>query len=291
MAKHKGLGKGVGVLFSTEDEETTFFECRIENIIPNRDQPRTVFEEEELEELANSIKEHGVLQPLLVHRINDSDTYELIAGERRFRASQLANLDTVPVIVRNIDNDTTLLELALIENIQRTDLNPIEEAEAYNKLIVNCNYTQDDAAKKLGKSRSAIANLLRLLNLPDYIKKDLIHGTLSEGHARPLLRLIDNPSALQEIRTLIINKKLSVRQTEMLVKKTLSEKNPGNVKKTNYKENNELSKTYCKSLSTQLSNKIHSNVTIHQNGTRGKIEIEYYSHDDLDRVISILLND
>ncbi len=291
MAKNKGLGKGVGVLFSTEKEESLFFECNIENIVANKNQPRTVFKEEDLQELAESIKEHGILQPLVVHRIDDSNKYELIAGERRFRASKLANLNTVPVIVRDVDDDTTLLELALIENIQRTDLNPIEEAEAYSKLIETCNYTQDHAAKRLGKSRSSVTNILRLLNLPDYIKKDLIQGNISEGHARPLLRLVDNPSVLQEIRNEIINKKLSVRQTETLVKKTLSKNNAIVSKKTTNKEDVELSKTYCNSLSTQLSNKIHSNVTILQNGTRGKIEIEYYSHDDLDRVISLLLND
>ncbi len=291
MAKRKGLGEGVGVLFSIEEEENLFFECNIENIVANKHQPRTVFKDEDLQELSNSIKEHGVLQPLVVHRIKDSNKYELIAGERRLRASILADRKTVPVIVRDVADDTTLLELALIENIQRTDLNPIEEAEAYNKLIKTCNYTQDHAAKRLGKSRSAIANILRLLNLPDYIKEDLIQENLTEGHARALLRLINNPSLLQEIRNTVIKKKLSVRQTEIIVKKSLSDNNSVSPNKTNTVKNEELSSAYCNSLSTQLSNKIHSNVTILQNGTRGKIEIEYYSHDDLDRVISVLLND
>ena len=291
MVKSKGLGQGVGLLFSTEKDDELFFECNIENISANRLQPRSNFDDEDLQDLCDSIKEHGVIQPLVVHKLDDEHSYELIAGERRYRASKMAGLETVPVIVRDVDNDTTLLELALIENIQRTDLNPIEEAEAYNKLIERCNYTQDDAAKRLGKSRSSIANILRLLKLPDYIKQDLIKGTLSEGHARPLLRIIDNPSVLQDIRNSVINKKLSVRQTESLVKKALTvEKSPVSSRITT-KNDEELSKTYCNSLINQLANKIHTKVAIQQSGSRGKIEIEYYSHDDLGRLISVLLNE
>ena len=226
MKKIKGLGQGVGVLFSNEEDEELYFECNIDHITPNKHQPRNHFDEKELGELAESIKEHGVLQPLVVRRLDGATGYELIAGERRFRASKLLGLATVPVIVRDIEDENTLLELALIENIQRTDLNPIEEAEAYNNLIEKFNYTQEQAAQKLGKSRSAVANILRLLNLPSFVQEDLIQGVLSEGHARTLLRLADNPATIKEARDLIISKKLSVRQSESLVRKLLSK--PGN---------------------------------------------------------------
>ena len=213
MIKNKGLGQGVGVLFSSDDDDELFFECTVDNIRASSYQPRSHFDEDDLDELADSIKEHGILQPLIVVRRNDSDDshYELIAGERRFRASKKLGLATVPVVVRDIEDENKLLELALIENIQRTDLNPMEEAEAYQKLIDKFQYTQEEAAKKLGKNRSTIANILRLLNLPDFIQQDLIAGTLSEGHARPLLRLGDNYGVMKEVRDQIIDKKLSVR--------------------------------------------------------------------------------
>lgn len=291
MKKAKGLGQGVGVLFSTEDEDDLYFECNIDNIVANKHQPRSHFDEDELNELADSIKEHGIIQPLVVRRTDGVNSYELIAGERRFRASKILGLATVPVVVRDVDDENTLLELALIENIQRTDLNPVEEAEAYNNLIHKFSYTQDQAAKKLGKSRSSVANILRLLNLPDYIKEDLVQGSLSEGHARPLLRLLDNLSDLKEVRDTILAKKLSVRQTESLVKKYLSNKPQRTNSLTRRDQPEELPSSYCTALTNQLSNRLHSKVVISQNGSRGKIEIEYYSSDDLDRVVGLIINE
>lgn len=290
MSKNRGLGQGVGVLFSSDEEEELYFECNIDNIATNKYQPRTDFNEKDLEELADSIKEHGILQPLVVRRDKENDgKFELIAGERRFRASKMVNLETVPVIVRDIEDENTLLELALIENIQRTDLNPVEEAEAYQNLISRFEYTQEEAAARIGKSRSSIANLLRLLNLPEFILRDISKGSLSEGHARPLLRLIDNPGAIKEVRDSVISKRLSVRQTELLVKKILSSPQQQGVDKKKPKE--EIPSSYCSALVNQLTNKLSSKVAITQNGPRGKIEIEYYSLDDLERVIGVVMND
>lgn len=285
-AKKTGLGQGVGLLFAQDEE--TYFECDIEKIIPNKHQPRTYFEEEGLNELTQSIEEHGVIQPLVVTNQHDG-YYQLIAGERRLRASQRAGLKKIPVIIRSVDNDDSLLELALIENIQRKDLNVIEEAEAYNKLIVKCNYTQEQAAKRVGKKRSTITNILRLLQLPGYIKNDLEQGALTEGHARVLLRILDTPSALQNLRDQIIQKNLSVRQTEKSIRKTQG------IGKTSLVANQgappvELSPSYCTALTNQLTNVLHSKVTISQNGSRGKIEIDYYSLDDLERVMGLLIS-
>ncbi len=289
MTIQKGLGQGVGVLFSTEEEDELYFECNVDSITANQFQPRRNFNEKNLSELADSIKEHGILQPLVVRRLDGSNSYELVAGERRFRASKMLGLATVPVIVRNIEDENSLLELALIENIQRTDLNPVEEAEAYQKLINRFSYTQEEASKKLGKSRSSVANILRLLNLPDFIKKDLVEGLLSEGHARPLLRLTDDISAIKEVRDQIVSKKLSVRQTELLVRKLLNKPTSRPMKKE--EETNEIPSSYCSTLVNQLTNTLHSKVSIIQNGSRGKIEIEYYSLDDLERVIGVVVND
>lgn len=291
MIKNKGLGQGVGVLFSSDEDDELYFECNIDNIQANTHQPRSHFNEDDLDELANSIKEHGVLQPLIVVRRDDDDKsyYELIAGERRFRASKKLGLATVPVVVRDIEDENKLLELALIENIQRTDLNPMEEAEAYHKLIEKFSYTQEEAARKLGKSRSAVANILRLLNLPEFVQQDLIDGVLTEGHARALLRLGEKVALVKELRDQIVDKKLSVRQAEQLVKKLLSSPTKETLKPK--KKPEEIPQSYCTSLITQLTNKLSSKVAIQQNGSRGKIEIEYYSLDDLERLIGLVLNE
>lgn len=290
VTKNKGLGQGVGVLFSSDNDEELYFECNVDNIVANKHQPRRHFDEKDLRELADSIKEHGILQPLVVRRTDDGGGgFELIAGERRFRASKLLGLSTVPVIVRDIEDENTLLELALIENIQRTDLNPIEEAEAYQSLISKFQYTQEQASAKLGKSRSSISNILRLLNLPDFVKQDLIEGRISEGHARPLLRIVDHKASIKEIRDQIIGKKLSVRQTELLVRRFLQK--PSTTPLGRQEQKNEIPPSYCTSLVNQLTGKLHSKVSILQNGSRGKIEIEYYSLDDLERVISLVVND
>jgi len=286
MSKKTGLGQGVGLLFGEERE--TFFECNINKIVPNKYQPRTNFNIEGLQELSDSIRERGVIQPLIVTSGPD-DNFELIAGERRLRASKLAGLTQVPVILIDVENEDSLLELALIENVQRTDLNAIEEAEAYKKLIEKFGYTQEETAKRVGKQRSTVTNMLRLLKLPDIIRGDITNGLISEGHGRALVKLVEDPSKLQEIRNLIIKNGLSVRQTEKIVKKASFTKSPA--KRAAKPQSEEIPLSYKKSLVTQLTNRLNSKVYITDNGSRGKIEIEYYSLDDLDRVTELLLNE
>ena len=287
MAKKLGLGQGVGLLFGEEKEK--YFECSVDKIVPNKFQPRSEFNEQDLQELSDSIKEKGVIQPLIVTYNQDEDLYELIAGERRLRASKLAGLNHVPVVVMDIENEDLLLELALIENVQRTDLNPIEEAEAYRKLIEKFGYTQEETAKRVGKQRSTVTNMLRLLKLPDFIQKDVSAGAMSEGHGRALIRLVDRPLKLREIRDLIIRNGLSVRQTEKLIKKASYEKSVEERVKKDLP--NEIPESYKNALATQLTNHLNSKVTILQKGKRGRIEIEYYSLDDLERVMGLLVGE
>ena len=289
MAKQTGLGLGASILFGKNQEEK-YFQCDIEKIVPNKHQPRTAFNDREIQELSDSIKENGVIQPLIVaHSTNQPGFLELIAGERRLRASKLANLSTVPVVVVDVEDEHSLLEMALIENIQRTDLNPLEEAEAYNKLIEKFGYTQEETARRVGKNRSTITNMLRLLHLPQFVKTDIIEGTLSEGHGRALLKLIDDPLKIREIRDIIINKNLSVRQTEQMVR-NVSTPSQSKTKQKNLNEN-QIPVSYCTTLTNQLTNKLHSRTSIIQNGNRGKIEIEYYSLDDLERLVSLIVID
>jgi ParB family transcriptional regulator, chromosome partitioning protein len=287
VSKSTGLGQGVSLLFGDQQENEKFFDCQIEKILPNKYQPRTNFNHDELHELADSIRVNGIIQPLIVTPSGKNGIFHLIAGERRLRASKLAGLSTVPVVIRDIDNEDSLLELALIENVQRTDLNPIEEADAYNKLIEKFGYTQEETAKKVGKNRTTITNMLRLLSLPSFIKDDIISGSLTEGHARSLLRLNDDPVQQKEIRDQIVKGKLSVRQTERIIRKI---HNTLPAKPSFGSSSAQIPTAYLSVLSNQLLNKLNSNVKIHQNGRRGKIEIEYYSLDDLERLISIILN-
>jgi ParB family transcriptional regulator, chromosome partitioning protein len=288
MVKKTGLGLGVGILFGEEKEK--YFECDILKIVPNKHQPRSIFNQQDLDDLAESIREKGVIQPLIVMPESNSGTFELIAGERRLRASKIAGLTSVPVVVIDGIDENNLLELALIENIQRTDLNPIEEAEAYKKLIDKFGYTQEETAKKVGKQRSTITNLLRLLKLPDSVQEDISLGVLSEGHGRALVRLAEEPNKMQEVKDLIIKKGLSVREAEKIIKKVAA------TNKTPTRSNvlageSEIPQSYVNALVTQLTNALSSKVTLQQNGMRGKIEIEYYSQDDLVRVFNILLGE
>ena len=285
MAKKKGLGRGVDLLFNQEQDEEKFFECAIDQIAPNLYQPRSHFDPDSLQELADSISQNGVIQPLVVVA-NPEGNYELIAGERRLRASKLAGLKEVPVVVREVSGDEELLELALIENVQRQDLNPLEEAEAYEKLIQQFSYTQEQAAAKVGKQRSTVANRLRLLQLPDFIKDDICKQTLSEGHARALLRLTDDEIAMKEARDLIIAKGMSVRQAEKLTSRM--KQTTKAVGKAKAKESFSIPQSFSHSLLTRVTNKLHSKVELIQNGTRGKLEIEYYSVDDLERVVALI---
>ena len=287
MPKATGLGQGVNLLFGDQQENEHYFDCQIDKILPNKYQPRTHFNQDELLELADSIQANGIIQPLIVTPSGKNGIFNLIAGERRLRASKLAGLSTVPVVLRDVENEDSLLELAIIENVQRTDLNPIEEAEAYNKLIEKFGYTQEETAKKVAKNRSTVTNMLRLLNLPSFIKDDVVSGTLSEGHARSLLRLSGDPSRQKEIRDQIVKNKLSVRQAEKIIRKVHPSSQP---RPASNEHSDHIPSSYLGVLSNQLLNKLNSNVKIHQNGKRGKIEIEYYSLDDLERLIGIILN-
>ncbi|MBE9522820.1 MAG: ParB/RepB/Spo0J family partition protein, partial [Proteobacteria bacterium] len=218
MTKRKALGRGFSALFPEtviSEDDRGFFYCPVASISPNPHQARQQFSESELTELANSIKEKGVIQPILVSQTKDG--FQLIAGERRWRAAQKAGLDKIPAWIRDV-SPSEALELALTENIQRQDLNPIEEAFAYQELVHRFDLTQEALSKRIGKNRSTIANFLRLLKLPDVIQQDLIDGRLSTGHARVLVS-IDSPAAQRVMRDLIVKKSLSVRQTEALTKK------------------------------------------------------------------------
>ena len=289
MVKHTGLGQGVGLLFGGTEEEDRYFQCKVENILPNRFQPRSHFDDGLLAELAESIRANGVIQPLIVKNAGIDGNYELVAGERRLRAAKLAGLATVPVVVMTVEQDDQLLELALIENVQRTDLNAIEEAEAYQKLIDSFGYTQEQTAQRVGKSRTTVTNMLRLLHLPELLKQDVISGTLSEGHARTLLRLIGTPETLKKVRDEIILPQLSVRQAEKLVKKeSLATPPPDTGKRTAAPA---LPIGYLQSLTNQLSNRLGTRVHIQQQQGRGRVEIEYYSPDDLQRLTTLLLQE
>ncbi len=222
--KKMALGKGLGALIpdiETEREnKKDYFYCDTHLIRPNRFQPRRRFTDEDLAELAESIKTQGILQPLLVRQ--DETGYELITGERRLRAAKRAGLTQVPVLIKRV-NDDKLLEMAIVENIQREDLNPIEEAEAYHRLITQLKLTQDQASARVGKSRSAVANFLRLRQLPDQIKAGITDGTLSMGHARALLGAETSAQQLAAWRS-VVSKKLSVRETEALIRRLKAEK-------------------------------------------------------------------
>lgn len=282
------LGRGVGALLPedlTAPEEEKFFFCDIDKIEPNPHQPRKHFDEGKLQGLAESIAEQGVIQPLLVTR-GKGNRFNLIAGERRLRAARIAGEDEVPVVVMESDSEGKKLELALIENIQRHDLNPIEEAMAYSRLINDFDLTQEKVAKKVGRKRSTITNVLRLLNLPDYLKDDVATGIISEGHARVLLRLKDDEQKMQEIRGRIIREELSVRETERICRQKTS--STGVPAKAGKKKAGELPISFCRAMTTQLINHLNTKVRLVQNGERGKIEIEYYSSDDLDRLVGVL---
>jgi len=272
----RGLGKGLGALIDTEEtNESGILEVKINDIEPSAGQPRKYFDTEKLEQLAESIKQHGVVQPLIVSK--SGNTYKIVAGERRWRAARLAGLQTVPVIVRDF-SDRKIMEVALIENIQREDLNPIEEAEAYSRLIEEYGMTQEEISATVGKSRPAIANAIRLLGLQEKIKELIISGELSGGHARALLSIDDRAVQVKAAEE-IIKKGLSVRETEALVKKLTTRKE----RKKTREENVEI-----KALEDRLREIFGTKVQILNNKKKGKIVIEYYSTDELDRIIAMI---
>jgi ParB family chromosome partitioning protein len=276
MVKRTGLGKGMAALLPSADEEgKSFFACPIEEIRPNRSQPRKTFSNEKLEELAASIREKGIIQPLVVRR--KTDHYELIAGERRWRAAQKAGLREVPVVIQDV-SDGAALEMALIENIQREDLNAVEEAEAYQALLDNFGLSQEDLARRVGKERSTVANALRLLKLPAEIKRDIAEDRLTMGHARALLAL-DSPEQMKRGRDVILGRQLTVRQAEGFVKQLKTSKAQKSVKHP---------EPHLADIVEQLKRHFKARVGLRQTGRGGRLEITYTSMDDLTRIVEIL---
>ncbi len=281
--KKSGLGKGLDALFldnSTENQSGSVTQLSLNEIEPNREQPRKHFDEAALSELSESIAMHGVIQPLLVRPISDGG-YQLIAGERRWRASRMAGLTQVPVVIREM-SDSEAMELALIENLQREDLNPIEEAEGFKLLMDTYSLTQEQAAERVGKSRPAVANALRLLSLPAKVILLLKEGKLSSGHARALLPLKDEKTMLLLCKE-IEEKDLSVRETERIVKNLLSDKKE---KKEKQPKKRDPYYDECElSIREVLGRKASINLA---KGDKGTIEIEFFGKDDLKKILKSL---
>ncbi len=294
MAKPRGLGKGLDLMIPnvvgeekekkeqkvvvTEEKEQSETLVKITKVEPNREQPRKFFDEDALQELADSIKQFGLLQPILVQ--DRKDYYEIIAGERRWRAAKLAGLKEVPVIIKNY-TEQEIVEIALIENIQREDLNPIEEAQAYKKLLTEFNLKQDEVAERVSKSRAAVTNSIRLLKLSDKVQQMVIDDMISTGHARALLA-IEDPEQQYIIAQKIFDEKLSVRDIEKLVKdlhKTPKAK----------KLDDKAMQAIYQDIEEKLKQCLGTKVAISSKGKgAGKIEIEFYSHEDLDRLLEMI---
>lgn len=293
MAAPRGLGKGLDLMIpnlvgeSKEKKENTNVVSsekgsetivKITKVEPNREQPRKVFDEDALQELADSIKQFGVIQPILVQ--DRKDHYEIIAGERRWRAAKLAGLKEVPVIIKNY-TDREIVEISLIENIQREDLNPIEEAQAYKRLLTEFSLKQDEVAERVSKSRAAVTNSLRLLKLSDRVQQMVIDEMISTGHARALLA-IEKEEDQYLLAQRIFDEKLSVRDIEKIVK------NYGKPAKPK-KEKNQALEVIYRDIEEQLKQKLSTKVAVNSKGDgAGKIEIEFYNHDDLERLLDFL---
>ncbi len=274
--KKSNLGRGLDALIPKEDKQQGYIETSINEVKPNQFQPRKEFDEKAISELASSIKERGMLQPLVVRTIERG--YEIIAGERRWRAAQRAGVTKVPVIVKEA-SDREVMELALIENLQREDLNPIEEAVAYQHLIDEFELTHEDVSRQIGKDRSTITNQLRLLRLPEEAKAALIAGDITAGHARAILS-IESPAEAAEALNAIQKQRLSVRNTEYLIKKISKRK-----KKETRAETEDI---YLRQMIDELKNALSTQVRIVDKQGKGKIEIDYYSNEELERLTSIL---
>ncbi|MCF0147837.1 MAG: ParB/RepB/Spo0J family partition protein [Clostridium sp.] len=279
MNKKSALGKGLGALIPNEapakdKNKPSLIEINL--IKSNEEQPRKSFDDVKIAELAQSIKEHGIIQPIILNK--KDEYYTIVAGERRWRASKLLGLKEVPAIVMDL-SDKDILEISLIENIQRQDLNPIEEALAYQKLLSDFNLTQEELSKRVGKSRVAISNTIRLTALCDTVKQYLIDEVITEGHGRALLA-IEDPKLQCEIAQKVIDEKLSVREVEKLIKSMKSDK------KTREKTR-EIS-PYYKDVTERLQNYFGTKVNISNKNNKGKIEIEYYSDEDLQRILEII---
>lgn len=286
MAK-RGLGRGLDALLSAESvvETTTEHEkdvkiIKITQIEPNKSQPRSDFDEEKLNNLADSISEYGVLQPIVV-KLNENGFYTIIAGERRWRAARIAKLKEIPAIVKSFDEKSEK-EVALIENLQRENLNVIEEALGIKELIEQYGLTQEEVSKKIGKSRSAVANSVRLLNLPNTVKNYIKDETLSMGHARAILAL-ENEQLMNMVAEKIIKDDLSVRQTENYIKSILTEK-----KTKIFSKEEEETIRYMKRLEESLSSELGTKIKIINKKNKGRIEIPYSSADDFERIIQLI---
>jgi len=287
MARRPGLGKGLNALIPGSEEtkkdsnvtsDQGIIQIPITQIQPNPQQPRSTIDEDALGELSASILEHGIIQPLIVSK-DDDETYTLIAGERRWRAAQMAGLTMVPVIERSV-SEQGQLELALIENLQRADLTPLEMAEAYHTLSENFSLTHEQIAERVGKSRTSVTNTLRLLNLPEQVKNALAKGLISEGHARALLSLT-TPNAQRAALSTILNLGLNVRQTEALVKKLSGEKPPSKPKPAPSPE--------AQALESRLRNFFGTKVNLNQSKNGGSLVIYYYSDEELNDILDKIL--
>ena len=291
MAAKKGLGKGLDTLIpsnvldsadnkqKTGKAQTPDSVVDINKVVPNRDQPRKNFDEDALEELADSIRQVGLIQPIVVQ--DRKGYYEIIAGERRWRACKKAGLKEIPVIIRNF-TEQEIVEISIIENIQREDLNPIEEAMAYKRLLEEFNLKQDEVAEKVSKNRTTITNSLRLLKLTDDVQQMIVDGKLSTGHARAIIS-IEDPAKQLEIAEKIFDEKMSVREVEKYIK---SLDKPAKPKK---KVNESLQVVYD-NIEEQLKLMLGTKVSILSKSTEGsgKLEIEFYNHDDLERIVEII---
>lgn len=275
----KALGKGLGALFQDQEllESDKVTQTAIRDIQENPFQPRKVFDKESLQELAQSIKEYGILQPIILRK--KGTKFEIVVGERRFRAAKLANLTVVPSVIRDFD-DIKMMELAILENLQREDLTPIEEAEAYHSLMEHLGLTQEELSKRLGKSRPHIANHVRLLTLPKDVQKLVNDGKLTMGHGRTLLGL-KNKKQIPMIAEKVMKQHLNVRQLEALVH-SLNEKVPRETKKKMKKD------IFIEEKESQLRDYFGTNVLIKKTKNKGKIEIEFFSEDDLERILDLL---
>lgn len=277
MNKH-GLGRGLDALIPTEQEGIeTIQEINIDEIVVNNKQPRKDFDEEKLEELAASMEQHGVLQPVILRKIGRG--YELVAGERRWRAAAKAGIKKIPAVVKEL-SDGDVLEIALIENLQREDLNPIEEASAYKQLMDEFGLTQEELAKRVGKSRSQIANTLRLLNLEEEILKFIFEGKLTAGHARALLS-IEDKKLRYGLAKKISNEGLSVRQAEQLAQNLLQKKEKKSSRQTTISP-------IMSDIAEKLQQSLGTKVRIRGSEKRGKIEIEFYSSEELERILEVI---
>lgn len=282
MKDKKRLGRGLGALI---DEAFTgggnMVELNLDQIKTNPSQPRKEFHEEKLQELADSIKEHGVVQAIIVSPAG-KDGYQLIAGERRCRAARMAGLTKIPALIRETD-EQAMLEIALIENLQREDLNPIEEARAYRRLAEEFELTQDELGQRLGKSRPAIANSVRLLALPEAVQEAIIAGKLNVGQARPLLG-IEGAARQEELAELIVERKMTAREVERLIGKSAGVK-----KRARRKVDPESGDPLTKEVQNRLQRQFGTRVRISRRGSGGSIEISFYGEEDLERIVSLLI--